>query len=263
MVLDHREHYLNPVRAGLDLLVTPIQYVVDAPIRVVTTLNTNLSSRQSLLAQNDDLRAQQLLLQAKLQRLIALENENCQLRALLQSSFKINNERIQVAQLLAVSTEPSVSELVINKGTHDGVYEGQPVLDAAGIMGQIINVGPLTSRVLLITDVRSAVPVQDARNGARGIIVGQGSLAKLLLTNIPETVDIRAKDLLVSSGLGGRYPMGYPVGVVLTVHHNVGDPFTKIEVAPSAQLDRSQDVLLTWLPRQAEIPAVTRSRSRS
>lgn len=249
MVLDHREHYLKPLRAGLNLTVAPIQYLVNQPVRLLASLNTNLSSRQTLLAQNASLRAEQLLLAAKLQRLIALENENIQLRALLQSSLKIDNERIQVAQLLEVSTDPSVSELVLNKGTHDAVYEGQPVLDATGIMGQIIEVAPLTSRVLLITDIRSAVPVQDSRNGVRGIVMGQGGLEKLVLTNIPETVDVHVGDLLVSSGLGGRYPQGYPVGVISSLHRNVGDQFIKIEVLPSAQLDRSQDVLLPWLPK--------------
>lgn len=257
MVLDHREHYLTPVRVVLNALVAPMQYVVDAPIKLLVTFNSKLSTREALIAENISLRGQQLLLQAKLQKLIALESENSELRELLKSSSKVQHERISVAQLLAVSTDPLASELIIDKGLHAQVYEGQPIVDANGIVGQVIQVGSNTSRVLLITDLRSAVPVQDTRNGVRGLVVGRGNLAKLALTDIPDTVDVRVGDVLVSSGLGGRYPEGYPVGVVHLVNHNSGDQFTKIDVVPSAQINRRSNVLLIWLPHvQPDVPKV-------
>lgn len=255
MVLDQREHYVAPLRNALTALVTPMQYLVDAPVRGVQTLNDNLSTREKLLAENASLKAKQLLLQAELQKLISLQNENAQLRALLQSSPRLQNRRIAIAHLLAVSTDPLISELVLDKGHNHGVYNGQPVLDANGIMGQIIQVGPMTSRLLLISDLRSAVPVQDVRNGVRGIVIGQGHLAKMLLTDIPDTVDVKENDLLVTSGLGGHFPEGYPVGVITKVQHDTGAQFTHIEVTPSAQLNRNQPVLLIWPPEVPNIDA--------
>lgn len=252
MVLDHREHYLAPVRIGLNVLIAPIQYVVDSPIKLVSAFSSNFSTREVLIAENASLRAQQLLLQAKLQRLIALESENSELRTLLKSSPKVQNDRVAVAQLLSVSTDPLTSELVIDKGLRSQVYEGQPVVDGTGIVGQVMQVGAFTSRVLLITDLRSAVPVQVTRNGIRGLLIGRGNLAKLTLTDIPETVDVKVGDILVSSGLGGHFPEGYPVGTVSLVLHNSGGQFTKIEVIPSAQLDRRRNVLLIWLPHQQQ-----------
>lgn len=246
MVLDHRQHYLAPARSALSTLVAPLQYAINAPIKLTENISTSLTTRQRLLAENSALRAQQLFLQAKLQKLIALEDENRQLRALLQSSLKTQNEQITVAQLLAVNTDPLTSELIIDKGTKSGVYEGQPVLDASGIMGQIIQTAPLTSRIMLITDLRSAVPVQDTHTGVRGLVVGQGSLEKLKLTDIPETVTLHVGDLLETSGLGGHYPAGYPVGVITAIHYKSGEQFTSIDVVPSAQIDRSQNVLLIW-----------------
>jgi rod shape-determining protein MreC len=256
MVFDHRLHYFASVKNGLITFVTPLQYVVDKPAKYFGGMEANLSSRKELISQNAALRAEHLLLEAKLQRLLAIEKENVQLRALLASSPKSMNERVLVAQLLTVDTDPLISEVVLSKGKHDGVYIGQPVLDAKGIVGQIIEVGTFTSRVLLLTDPRSAIPVQDNRNGIRGIVVGQGHLAKLALTDIPLTVDIKTGDILVSSGLGGNYPEGYPVGVVSRVRYDTGEQFANIEVTPSAQLDRNQLALLIWPPKplQVDVP---------
>ncbi len=253
MVLDQRQHYLAPLRNALTALVAPLQYLVNAPIRGMQTLSDNLSSRERLLAENTSLKAQQLLLQAQLQNLIALENENKELRALLQATPRLKNQRITIAHLLAVSTGALMSELILNKGRKADIYVGQPVLDANGVMGQIIQVGQLTSRLLLISDLRSAVPVQDARNGVRGIVVGQGHLEKMLLTDIPDTVDVKEGDLLVTSGLGGHYPEGYPMGIVARIQHDTGAQFTHIEVTPSARLNRNQPLLLIWPPAVPDI----------
>lgn len=248
MVLDHRQHIMV-VRNVLTAVVAPIQYAMSMPIKFIDNLNDDLSSRKKLLAENSALRAEQLLLQAQLQKLLALENENNQLRALLASAAQSHNQKVVVAQLLAVETDNLISEVVVDKGQHDGIYVGQPVLDAYGIFGQVIQVGPLTSRILLITDLRSAVPVQDARSGVRGLVIGKGKLANLALTNIPATADVRVGDVLVSSGLGGRYPMGYPVGIVKAIHANPSEQFTQIIVEPKAYLNRSQQVLLIWPPK--------------
>lgn len=268
MVLDYRLHYLVPVRNALIDLITPVQYFVNAPIKLIATANANLTSRQALLAENATLRAKQLLLQAELQKLIALESENTELRALLASSNRNKNDKVTVAQLLAVNTDPLISEVVLDKGEHEGVYVGQPVLDASGIMGQVSQIGSFTSRVLLLSDPRSAIPVQNVRNGVRGIVAGRGNLEKLLLTDIPVTIDIKVGDLLVSSGLGGHFPAGYPVGVVSRIRHDQSEQFAVIEVTPSAQLDRNKPVLLIWptnlpvidLPKPAEYDSVKTKR---
>jgi rod shape-determining protein MreC len=151
-----------------------------------------------------------------------------------------------VAQLLAVATDPFVKQVVLDKGHKDKVFVGQPVLDAYGVMGQVIQVGPLTSRVLLISDSHSGVPVQVARNGVRAIAVGDAYTGKLRLMNVQHTVDIRPGDVLITSGLGQNYPEGYPVGQVTHVSKDPGLQFVTIAVEPAAHLDRSRGVLLVW-----------------
>lgn len=250
MVLDHREHLLSPVRDVLSAVVAPMQYLVDKPIKLVGAIGSGISSRQALLAENAELHAQQILLQAQLQKLIALENENSQLRELLTASAHIRNMRIVAAQLMEVNTDPLVSEIVLDKGLKSEVYIGQPVLDAKGVMGQIIQVGPLTSRVLLLNDLRSAIPIQNSRSGVRGLVIGKGKLLDLELIDIPLTADVKVGDILVTSGLGKRYPAGYPVGVVKAIKHNPGEQFAQIIVTSSAKLNQSQQVLLIWPPKK-------------
>ena len=255
MVLDHRQHLLSPVRNVLSAVVAPMQYLVDKPIKLVNAAGSSISSRQALLAENAELHAQQMLLQAQLQKLIALESENTQLRELLTASEHMRNMRVVAAQLIEVNTDPLVSEIVLDKGSKNEVYEGQPVLDAKGVMGQVIQVGPLTSRILLLNDLRSAIPVQNSRSGVRGIVVGKGKLLDLELIDIPLTADIKVGDILVTSGLGKRYPSGYPAGIVKAIKHNPGEQFAQIIVSSSAKLNQSQQVLLIWPPKKLLVDA--------
>lgn len=227
------------------MVVAPIQYLVDRPVEFIRWVETSFMTQQNLLIENAQLRARQLLLYAKLQKVAALESENDQLRALLRSSTNIH-EKVTVAQLLAVDLAPFTQQIVIDKGERDGVYVGQPVLDAYGVMGQIIAVGPLNSRVLLITDPRSAVPVQNSRNGNRAITAGLGFDGALELINVPVTTDFRQGDFLVTSGLGGNYPPGYPVGVINKVRLSQGDKFAEISITPAAHVNQSRQVLLVW-----------------
>jgi len=256
ITVDYHKNYFASTRNVLATLIAPLQYLVDKPIQLIDTLTTHLTLHETLVAENARLHTQQILLQIKLQQLIALQKENDQLRALLAAPLRTKNERVAIARLLAIANEPLASEIVLDKGQSDNVYAGQPVVDAKGIVGQVIQVGHFTSRVLLITDLRSAVPVQDVRNGVRGIIVGRGNLVKLALTNIPVTVDVKIGDLLVSSGLGGHYPEGYPVGVITQIHYDPGEQFITIEVTPSAELDRNQQVVLIWPPATPTIDVV-------
>ena len=245
LLLDYH-HYLPSLRRVLNTTVAPLQYAVDAPLRWVNALSVLYVTRKKLQAENTHLQSQQLFLEAKVQRLAALESENRQLNQLLSASEHLKKQRLELARLLLVNADPLLNEVILDKGQSYGVYVGQPVIDADGIMGQVISVDSFSSRVLLITDFRSAIPVQDVRSDARGILVGRGRLAKLLLKDIPGTMDIKVNDLLVTSGLGGHYPPGYPVGLVSSIDTNVTTQFSSIKVEPSAQLSRNRPVLLVW-----------------
>lgn len=245
LLLDYH-HYLPSLRRVLNNAAAPLQYVIDAPLRFLNKVDQGVTTQSVLRADNIKLQSQQLFLEAKLQRFDALESENRQLSQLLSASEHLKKQRIELARLLLVNADPLLNEVLLDKGQNDGVYIGQPVIDADGIMGQVISVDLLTSRVLLLTDFRSAIPVQDVRSDARGILVGRGRLAKLTLRDTPGTVDIKVNDLLVTSGLGGHYPPGYPVGLVSSVNMNVAAQFASIQVTPSAQLNRNRPVLLIW-----------------
>ncbi len=245
MTVDHRQQTLDSVRADLSVLMYPIQYLINLPSTAGDWIEESFATRRSLQEDNARLRAQHLLLQARLQRSDALEAENRRLRELLESSFKAG-DRVLIAELMSVDFDPYRHQVLVNKGERDGVFVGQPVLDADGVMGQIIQITPYTATAILITDPSHAIPVQVNRNGVRGIVVGNGSLAEVSLPHLTSSADIRVGDLLVTSGLGGRFPPGYPVAEVTKVDFSSGDAFTQISARPLSHLDRSREVLLVW-----------------
>ena len=245
MVMDKRIDTFAQIRATLSMPLAPLQYVVNWPAQIVNHLQTAFSSHDSLVKENFDLKTEQLLLKAQIQRSAALESENNQLKALLRSSTEIQG-KVLVARLMSVDTDPFVNQVTLDKGSGDAIFVGQPVLDANGVMGQIIHVGSLTSKVLLINDAHSGVPVQVTRNGVRAIAVGDVYTGKLRLANVPQTTDIRVGDILITSGLGENYPEGYPLGQVTSVIKDPGLQFMTIIVEPHAHLDRSREVLLVW-----------------
>lgn len=250
MVMDRRLEAFATVRTALTLPIAPLQYVISWPTMFIDVIKTTVSTHDDLVNENLNLKAEQLLLKAKLQRLNAIETENNYLKALFQSSKQVQGKAL-IAELLAVSTEPFVNQVVLNKGTRDGVYAGQPVLDASGIMGQVITAGPITSRVLLINDPRSGVAVQSVRNGMRAIAVGDSYSGKLKLMYVPNTADINVDDVFMTSGLGDRYPEGYPVGKVISVAKDPARQFAEITLQPSAHIESSRQVLLIWNQRHA------------
>ncbi len=245
MAIDHRQNYLEGVRGGLSVLVYPLQYLVNLPVSASSWIGENLSSRDTLLEENSRLKMQHTLFRAKLLKLNAIKAENLRLRELLQSSKKVG-EQVLIGELLAVDLEPFTRQIVINKGSRDGVYLGQPLIGADGVMGQIIHLGPLSSTAMLITDANHATPVQINRNGLRAIAVGTGAPDRLTIPYLPISADIVEGDLLVSSGLGGRFPPDYPVAVVSKVEKNPTQPYAIIHVVPTAKLERSREVLLVW-----------------
>jgi rod shape-determining protein MreC len=236
---------LSQLRGGIAHVLSPLYSVADSPSRIGGWFGDNLVSRGTLLEQNAQLRNESLILKAKLQKMAALAAENVRLRELLNSSEVVDSS-VLVAELIAVSPDPLSHEVVLNKGTRDGVYKGVPVLDAQGLMGQVIEVSPTTSRAILIADSSHATPVQINRNGVRAIATGTGKLHELELRHVAATTDVKVGDLLVSSGLGGRFPVGYPVAVVSSVVHSAGSDFATVKALPKAQLNRSRYVLLAF-----------------
>jgi rod shape-determining protein MreC len=245
MSLDYHYHYLNRIRSGISFITAPIQYAVDYPVRVADWVKFVVSSKKNLIDENIQLRYRQTLLEAELQKLLVIQKENSHLKALLLTSSKAEM-RTMAAQILAVDTSDVRQMVVLDKGRRDKVYVGQPVLDAKGVMGQVIDVGYFTSTVLLISDSKSAIPVQNNRTGERAILVGTNSMDRLSLLNLPRTSSVHADDLLVTSGLGRRYPEGYPVGRVQLVKTVPGEDFVSVFVKPVAALNRSRLVLLVW-----------------
>ena len=244
MAADHYER-INPVRSALSILVYPVQLVVSLPVNISEGLGDNLGTRARLLKENKRLRQENAQLKQRTLKYEALEKENMRLRAFLDNSFKLG-ENMLVAELLSVTLVPYEHLVLVNKGSRFGVHVGQPVLSADGVVGQVVRVSPLTSEILLITDPSHAIPVQVNRNGLRAIAVGNGEIDQLEIPNLPNNVDIRPGDLLVTSGLGQVFPPGYPVAEVVEVTPQPARGFAKILARPKVPLDRIREVLITW-----------------
>ena len=243
MTLDHRQNHLEKVRAALSLVVYPLQVIVDMPRTPIQWASDSLTPRSDLESEVERLRTQELLLKAQLQKLISLETENRRLRQLSQAARRLSDE-MMIAELMSVDLDPFSRHIIINKGSTDHVYQGQAVLDAEGVMGQVVHVSPFNSDVMLITDPSHAVPVQVNRNGLRTLAVGTGSSEELSVPYIPNNADIQVGDLLVTSGLGGRFPSGYPVARITNIEIDLNEPYAHVTAVPAALMDRSREVLL-------------------
>ncbi len=250
MWLDSHSQLFQPVRHGLGYALYPLHQIASAPSVLADWFGDSAKSRQQLELDNAELSARNLILGQKIQRLISLETENFELRELLGTTDRID-ESVIVAELVAVDPDPFSQQIIINKGSEDSVFIGQPVLDSHGLMGQVIDVLPHSSRILLIADSNHAIPVQVNRNGVRAIAVGSGQLGELNLIYVPDTADIKEGDLLITSGLGQRFPMGYPVAEVTRVAHDPGQAFATVEAKPAAALDRSRHVMLIFDRKKA------------
>ena len=245
MVVDARFTLLKPVRSQMSLVLMQTYWVTDLPQRLVQGVASQFGSRTELVAENEKLKTENLLLQGRMQKLAALTEQNVRLRELLNSSALVN-EKVEVAELISMDPNPFTHRIIINKGERDGVVLGQPVLDARGLMGQVVELMPNTSRVLLLTDTTHSIPVQVNRNGLRAIASGTGNPERLELRHVADTADIKVGDLLVSSGLGQRFPAGYPVATVKEVIHDSGQPFAIVRAVPTAALNRSRYLLLVF-----------------
>ncbi len=245
MVVDARFDLLKPARKQASLVLMDAYWITDLPGRLWEGVASQFGSRTELVAENEKLKTENLLLQGRMQKLAALTEQNVRLRELLNSSALVN-EKVEVAELIGMDPNPFTHRIIINKGERDGVVLGQPVLDARGLMGQVVELMPYTSRVLLLTDTTHSIPVQVNRNGLRAIASGTGNPERLELRHVADTADIKEGDLLVSSGLGQRFPAGYPVATVKEVIHDSGQPFAIVRAVPTAALNRSRYLLLVF-----------------
>ncbi len=253
MAVDDRCDCLDPARSFIDTTLYPLYILTDLPFWATDQIMTQAVTRQQLLQDNAELRKQQRLLRAQVQKLAALRAENARLRELLHASARLE-DRVLIAELLAVDLDPYKQQVLLNKGANHGVYQGQPIVDAHGVMGQVIQVNPLHAKVMLISDPNHALPVQVNRNGLRALALGTGSSHKLLLRHIPATADIQRGDVVSTSGLGGRFPSGYPVAEVIRIKHRPGEPFAEVILEPHAHLDYGREVLLVWPPGYGSEP---------
>ncbi|MGI9219478.1 MAG: rod shape-determining protein MreC [Woeseiaceae bacterium] len=254
MVMDQRQDHLSTIRKTVGIAVYPIQVVVDSPFRLWNWLTESTADRDELQRELARLRAERVLTLAELQQLTALRAENDRLRELLDARPRLRDE-IRVAEIMAVDANPYYHNFVIDIGESEGVYTGQAIIDADGVIGQVLEVGLTTSQAILISDPSHALPVEISRNGLRTIAKGTGEFDRLDLPFLPNNADIVPGDVLVTSGLGGAFPSGYPVAVVASVNRIPQASFADVTAAPSSALDQVREVLLIWSaePEQAEV----------
>ena len=245
MIVDQREQHLDAVRRSIAAGVYPLRVIVDAPVSLWYWSTAALKDRQELQLENNRLTTERLLTNARLQKYSALEAENARLRAMLEATRTVT-DRLRVAELMAVSANPYRHSIVIDKGTRDGVYDGQSMIDADGVVGQVIETGLLSSQCVLISDPDHALPVEVNRNGLRTIAVGTGEYDRLDLPFLPNNADIEVGDLLITSGLGGAFPAGYPVAVVTDVTRAPSEPFASVSAEPATRLNQVREVMLVW-----------------
>jgi len=258
MLADSRLGAFAQVRYLLNSMVAPIQYLADVPRVMFDGAYERFNIRQDYMESSRKLKREVLRLKNDLLLLDQYREENQRLRKLLGSSF-IRDERKVVTEVMAVDTSPYRHQVVIDKGQIDGVYVGQPVANEKGIVGQVTFVSAHNSRVLLLTDSLSAIPVQVIRNDIRIIASGTGKSDRINLDHIPISLDIEEGDLLVTSGLGGIYPEGFPVAHVSEVERDTAREFAVIEAEPVVDFERLRYLLLIWPndSRQEKIQQVT------
>ena len=245
MTIDHRWQSLEMVRSTLSTVIYPLQYTIDLPIRLYYWSDEVLSTKQILLDKNREFEARHLENRVQLQKLDIIEKENTRLRSLLSATPKIT-EQLLISEIINVDVDPYRQLILLNKGSNSDVSQGQPIIDAQGIMGQVVHVGAISSTAMLITDASHAIPVQIDRTGLRANAFGTGKINQLNLRHLTQNVDIEVGDMLITSGLGGVFPPNYPVATVTKVERTAGEPFATIEAMPLAQLDKSREVLLVW-----------------
>ena len=245
MVLDQRGGWLNQARFLLQAAAYPLQLAVSSPSAAWAWIKETTQSREALRAENTRLRLRESELALRALNYEALAKENAQLRGLSHALPPIA-DRWLIGEIVNVELTTLRQRLLLNRGTTNGVFEGQAVLDGWGLLGQTIHTGPWSTEVILVTDPEHAVPVQIERTGLRTIAVGAGNEGTLALPYLPANADVKVGDLLITSGLGGVFPAGYPVARVAEVHRDAIQPLAQVRAVPLARIDRDREVALVW-----------------
>jgi rod shape-determining protein MreC len=251
IIVDKRYDHLGKIRRLLSVVAYPVQVAVASPFEGWNWFKDSVSTRDALRADRTKLAAELRLAQFRLQRYEALEAETQRLRALRENTTGVT-DRFVIGDVMDVDLDAFRERVLVDKGASDGVFVGQAVLDAGGVFGQVARIGQLTSEVILVSDAAHAIPVQVNRNGLRTVAVGTGDTSRLKLPYLPTSADVVAGDLLVTSGLGGGFPAGYPVGTVTEVKRDPAQSLADVEVKPAAALDRSRELMFVWLKPQAQ-----------
>ena len=246
MYLDFNGKYLNTLRSYLSAAVYPVHILVNAPKNLISSISGNINKQGKLDLKNQEINKENIILKSKIQQVYKLESENKRLRALLDSKPEYQNE-LTFAEIVSINNDVNKHRIIINKGSRENVYRGDVVSDSKGIIGQVIRDHIIGSEVLLITDPEHAIPIEIARNGLRSIALGVGSYEHIVLNYLPVSTDIKKGDVLITSGLGGKYPEGYPVATVKSISNLTGELFLKIEAKPFAELKNINEV---WVIRQ-------------
>src|SRR6202011_1111967 len=250
IIVEKRYDHPGKIPRLLSIVASPVQIAVASPFEGWDWFRESVTTRDALRADKSKLEAQLRLAQFRLQRYEALEAESQRLRALRDSTAAVT-DRFVIGNVMDVDLDAFRQRALVDKGAQDGVFVGQAVLDAGGVFGQVARVGQLTAEVIPVSDATHAIPVQVNRNGLRTIAVGTGDMARLKLPYLSTSADVIAGDLLVTSGLGGGFPAGYPVGTITEVKRDPSQSLAEVEVRPAAALDRSREVMFVWLAPEA------------
>src|SRR6202453_3075803 len=253
IIVDKRYDHLGKIRRLLSIVAYPLEVAVASPFEGWDWFRESVTTRDALRVDKTNLEAELRVAQFRLPRYEALEAETQRLRALRDNTAGVT-DRFVIGDIMNVDLDAFRERVLVDKGAHDGVYVGQAVLDAGGVFGQVARVGQLTSEVILVSDAAHAIPVQINRNGLRTIAVGTGDTSRLKLPYLPTSSDVVVGDLLLTSGLGGGFPAGYPVGAVAAVKRDPAQSLADVDVRPAAALDRSRELMLVWLPPSAVLP---------
>jgi rod shape-determining protein MreC len=255
IIYDKRVDHLGKIRRALSFVAYPVQLAVASPFEGWHWFRESVSTRDTLRADRARLEADLRVAQFRLQRYEALEAESQRLRALRENTAGVA-DRFIIGDIMDVDLDAFRERVLVDKGASQGVFVGQAVLDSGGVFGQVARIEQYTSEVILVSDPTHAIPVQINRTGLRTVAVGTGDTSRLKLPYLPTSADVQVGDLLVTSGLGGGFPVGYPVGTVSRVRRDPAQSLAEVDIRPAAALDRSRELMLVWL-KPSPVPAAT------